>query len=297
MKSLAPFPDVLKLLNNQLEWTQRLGDAVLAQQADVLNAVQALRGRARAAGARASNPQQTVTVTQNAAAAVPGAGAPAPAVPPPPQVIAIEPAQPDMVYVPAYDPAVVYGPWPYPTYPPPYYPPPPAYGVGAALLTGMAFAGGAAIVGSLWGWGRPAWGRGDVDVNVNRYNNINANRTQISGNAWQHDVSHRHGVAYRNSEVTNGFGGGERATQAQGRERFRGRVDQAGLGARPAGRPGLGDRRSGGADRAGLADRRPAGNRGPATATPVEQPSLAPGGELQRAAGSCTAGLAGDRPG
>ena len=56
------------------------------------------------------------------------------------------------MYVPAYDPNVAYGSWPYPSYPPPYYPPPPSYGLGSALLTGMAFAGGVALVGSLWGW-------------------------------------------------------------------------------------------------------------------------------------------------
>lgn len=298
VKSLVPFPDVLTMMNDQLEWTQQVGDAVLAQQQDVMNAIQVLRGRAQANGALQSGPQQTVNVTQNVNPAPAASGA---AVAPPPQVITIAPTQPDTVYVPAYDPNVVYGSWPYPQYPPTYYPPPVGWGVGNAILTGMAFAGGAAVVGSLWGWGGANWGRGDININANRYNNINVNRRQISGNTWQHDVSHRHGVAYRNDSVRNRVnadrpGGTRTAGRAQARDQFRGRMDQAerggGLGGRTPGqrpggdrgrpgdrgpdagqrpgggdRPALGDRRPGGGDRANLADRgggqRPGGGERP----------------------------------
>jgi hypothetical protein len=230
----------------------------LAQQQDVLNAVQVLRARAMAVGNLDSGPQQTVTTTQNIVAAPMTGGT---KVPPPSQMIAIEPTQ---VYVPAYDPGVVYGSWPYPAYPPIYYPPPPAYGVGSALLTGMVFATGVALVGSLWGWGRPSWGRGTVDVNVSRYNNINVNRTQISANTWRHDVSHRQGVAYRNAEVNNRYRGGDAAARTQSREQFRGRVEQADRGARAANQPGFGERRSSDGDRPNLADRRLAGGSGSA---------------------------------
>ncbi|MBR0662275.1 DUF3300 domain-containing protein, partial [Neoroseomonas oryzicola] len=269
VKSLVPFPDVLTMMNDQLDWTQQVGDAVLAQQQDVMNAVQVLRGRAQANGALQSGPQQTVTVTQNVTVAPPAAGDATPVVAPPPQVITIAPAQPDTVYVPAYNPNVVYGSWPYPQYPPPYYPPPVGWGLGSALLTGMAFAGGAAIVGSLWGWGSPNWGRGNINVNANRYNNINVNRAQISGNTWQHDVTHRQGVAYRNDDVRNRVNAnrpdGSRPAmtdrdRAQARDQFRGRVDQAergqGLGDRggPGDRGALGDR-GGPGDRGGLGDR------------------------------------------
>ncbi len=195
VKSLVPFPDVLTMMNDQLDWTHRLGDAVLAQQEDVMNAIQVLRGRAQAAGALQSGPQQTVTVTQTVAVAPQAAGAPARAVAPPPQTIVIAPAQPETVYVPAYNPAVVYGAWPYPQTPPYYYPPPVGWGVGNALLRGMAFAGGVAAVGSLWNWATPGWGRGDIDVNVNRYNNINVNRTQITGNTGS--TTRRTGTAWR----------------------------------------------------------------------------------------------------
>ena len=71
------------------------------------------------------------------------------------QAIIIEPAQPNVVYVPTYNPTVVYGAWPYPAYPPVYLPPPPGYYVGAALVAGLAFGAGVAITGGLWGWARP----------------------------------------------------------------------------------------------------------------------------------------------
>ncbi|WP_170984808.1 DUF3300 domain-containing protein [Roseomonas sp. AR75] len=284
VKSLVPFPDVLTMMNDQLDWTQQVGDALLGQQEDVLNAVQVLRGRAHAAGNLQSGPQQTVNVTTNVTVPPPAPGAPAPVVAPPQQVITIAPTQPETVYVPAYNPSVVYGSWPYPSYPPTYYPPPPSWGIGNALLTGMAFAGGVALVGSLWGWASPSWGRGNVDVNVNRYNNINVNRNQITSNQWRHDSSHRHGVAYRNDQVRNTYRPDAGAQRADARDQFRGRAEQiqrqGGLDRAPIGgdrpgagdRPGLGDRpgagdrpglgeRPGGGDRPGLGDRPGAGDR------------------------------------
>jgi len=230
VKSLLPFPPVLAMLNEQLDWTQRLGDAVLAQQTDVMNAVQALRARADAAGKLGNTAQQVVTKTSYSAAPPPPGGVAqqvyAPSVPPPQQIYAIAPANPQVVYVPAYNPSVVYGTWPYPAYPPTYYPPPPAWGLGNALLTGMAFATGAAVVNSLWGWGRPVWGGGYANINVNRYNQINVNRTQITNNTWRHDVTHRQGVAYRNPEVNNRFRGNEAGQRAAARDEFRGRTQQ-----------------------------------------------------------------------
>jgi hypothetical protein len=87
--------------------------------------------------------------------------------------IVIQPANPQVVYVPAYNPTTFYGPWPYAAYPPTYLPPPPGYAIGTALATGLAFGAGIAITNSLWGG--CDWGRHDVNVNVNRYNNINVN--------------------------------------------------------------------------------------------------------------------------
>ena len=138
IKSLVATPDVLKMMSEKLDWTEKLGDAVVAQQPDVMDAIQRLRGRAQANDKLKSTPQQKVTVSQAEGK----------------QVIAIEPTNPDTVYVPYYDPTVVYGEWPYPDYPP-YYWEPPAY-IGYGLLgTGLTFGAGWALAnwGNYWGGG------------------------------------------------------------------------------------------------------------------------------------------------
>jgi hypothetical protein len=130
VKSLIAFPQVLQTMGEQPDWVQNLGDAFLASSKDVLDSAQRLRNQAQKSGSLKSSEQQNVIVEQE------------------PQtqqtVIRIEPAQPDVVYVPAYNPAVVYGAWPYPAYPPYYYPPAPYYYPGAALATGIAFGVGVA---------------------------------------------------------------------------------------------------------------------------------------------------------
>jgi len=266
VKSLVPFPDVLKKMSDQLDWTQSVGDALLAQQEDVLNTVQVLRNRAHAAGHLESGPQQTVTVNTNVTVAPAAAGV----VAPPQQVIAIQPAQPQTVFVPVYDPNLVFGTWPYAAHPPVWFPPPPGWGLANALLTGLAFAGGVALVGSLWGWATPSWGRGSVNVNVNRFNSININRNQINSNVWRHDSFHRQGVAYRNAEIRNRYRGDASSARqaAQGRDQFRGRMQEVERGGgltdrRPGDGPGLGNRAPGGADRPNLPERpsASAGNR------------------------------------
>ncbi len=293
VKSLVPFPNVLKMMNDQLEWTQQLGDAVLDQQEDVLNAVQVLRWRAQAAGTLASGPQQTVSVVQNVYVAAPQA---ARVVAPPPEIIVIASAHPERVYVPVYNPNIVFGTWPHPGFPPVFYPPPPAWGVGNAFLTGMAFAGGVAVVNSLWGWARPGWGSGSVNINTTRVNNINVNRNQITSNTWRHDSTHRHGVAYRNSTVSNRVRGGDALGRERSREEFRGRTQGGGPGLGPTGRPGGTDRpgagatRPGGSDRPGTGVTRPGGGDRPGAGV------TRPGGGDRPGAGVTRPG-GGDRPG
>ena len=108
VKSLVATPSVLSMMSTKLDWTQKLGDAVLAQQPDVMDAVQRLRTKAQANNKLQSTKEQKVSVKQEQSK----------------QVIVIEPAVPDTMYVPYYDPGVVYGGWPYPSYPPYYFPPP-----------------------------------------------------------------------------------------------------------------------------------------------------------------------------
>jgi len=110
VQSLAALPDVVKRLSDDIQWTTDLGNAVLAQQSDVMDAVQRMRAKAKDKGNLKSNDQMTVEtkVIENK------------------QVIVVEQSKPDVVYVPSYDPTVVYGPPAYP-YPPIYYPPPGYY--------------------------------------------------------------------------------------------------------------------------------------------------------------------------
>src|SRR6516162_4878712 len=251
VKSLVPFPSVLKMMSDKLEWTQKLGDAFLSQEADCLASVQSLRRKAAAAGTLKSTPQQNVTVAPRAAAAAPGlqgppAGEPIAMAPvTEDQTISIAPADPQVVYVPSYDPATAYGSWPYPSYPPYAFPPPVGYGVAAGMATGLAFGAGVAIAGSLWGWGSPNWSGGNVSINANRFNSINANRTAITGNTWQHNAAHRQGVAYRDAATRQRFG--REPAGAAARRDYRGFEGRGG----GAGAARGGGQLAGGAGRAG----------------------------------------------
>jgi Protein of unknown function (DUF3300) len=236
VKSLVTFPQVLAMMNDKLDWTQKLGDAFLAQQKELMEAVQRLRAKAQVQGNLKSSKEQTVTV-EPAAATPP----PAPAAPPqssqtvvvqqaPPTVITIQPTNPQVVYVPTYNPTVVYGAWPYPASPPyAYYPP--GYTAAAAAFT---FAAGVAVGSALWG--NTNWHGNDVNVNVNNYNSYNKSVNTVArpttlpaqgGNqqSWQHNAEHRKGVQYRDTASQQRYG---KTAQpgAQSREAFRGRADQ-----------------------------------------------------------------------
>jgi uncharacterized membrane protein YgcG len=202
VKALTVFPQVLSMMSEKLDWTQKLGDAFLAQQKDVMATAQALRGKAVQQGAlKDSKEQKVVTEVENNTT-----------------IIKIEPTDPEVVYVPTYNPTVVYGAWPYPAYPPYYwYPPGYYYPYGGALL---GFTAGIIIGSALWG--NCIWGGGSVDINVNRYNNFN--RTNISDGNFRHNVDHRGAVPYRDKGVAQQYGRGQRADAAS-REAFRGRAE------------------------------------------------------------------------
>src|SRR5215470_15108131 len=305
VKSLVNFPQVLAVMSEKLDLTQRLGDAFLAQQKDVLDAIQRLRAKAQAQGNLKTTKEQTVIVEQPAAptTVVQQPAAQTTVVEQPAAqttVIRIEPTNPQVVYVPTYNPTVVYGAWPSPAYPPyTYYPP--GYAVATAAFS---FTAGVAL-GAAWGyaWGGCNWRGGDVDINVNRNTNFNTNinRQRYQANmqarglsaqgAWQHDGSHRRGVAYRDQGTAQRFNRGTNAQAAASREAFRGRAEsgrqelarggadrigqagareRAGAGSRSGGigerggpgeRGGLGDR-GGAGERGGLGDRGGPGERG-----------------------------------
>ncbi len=232
VKALTAVPQTLAMMNDQLKWTQDLGDAFLAQQADVLDAIQRLRARADAAGNLKSTPQQTVSRASRPASAP--ASAPA-------TVYTIAPTNPDEYYVPIYDPAVIYGPWPYATYRPFYWYPP---GYVAAGVFG--FAAGAFVGAAIWG--NVNWWNRHVDINVNRYNSFN--HTRITNNAWTHNAAHRHGVAYNNARVAAQYGqGGRDKARDAARQNFAGK-GQGGKGGK-GGEGGMGGKGQGGMGQGG----------------------------------------------
>jgi Protein of unknown function (DUF3300) len=216
IQAMASLPDVVKQLATNISWTSDLGNAFLSQQSDVFDAVQRMRAKANAAGKLKSTPQMKVETKVIETKTV----------------VVIEQADPKVIYVPTYNPTVVYGAPVYP-YPPIYYPP----ATGAVL----AFTAGVAL-GAAWnnGWGyNTGWGNNNVNINVNNnyvnhynktnVNNINnVNRTNVnnvnsvnrnnvnnvsnkSANTWQHDAQHRGGAPYSNKTTASKYGGSTRA--------------------------------------------------------------------------------------
>ncbi|MGO9018411.1 MAG: DUF3300 domain-containing protein [Syntrophobacteraceae bacterium] len=191
VKALAPFPQVLAMMVEQTAWTQKLGEAFMAQESDVIAAVQNLRSKAYAAGNLKSSDEQKVVVKGD--------------------TYAIEQANPEVVNVPRYDPSVVYGSWGWPEYPPyAYYPVWPGVAIGLGVF---GFWGGIGV-GPFWGWGWGSWnwGGGYMNVNVNRNININSRNANINRNfrtANAHSFAGR-GAAGRGT-ASAGRGGGRGA--------------------------------------------------------------------------------------
>ena len=206
VQALAGVPDVAKRLATDIQWTTDLGNAFLAQEGDVMAAVQRMRKKAEEKGNLKSTEQQKVetqTVDNKS-------------------VIVIQPASPEVVYVPSYNPTVVWGAPAYP-YPPIYYPPPGYYAAGMALSFGAGLA-----MGAFWGGGY-GWncGWGGNNVYVNRNNNFYRNTSVRGGNRvsnlpangrWQHNPQHRGGAPYRDRGTANRFGGTTRGDSLANRQ-------------------------------------------------------------------------------
>ena len=254
VKALAQVPNVLTMMADQLDWTQKLGDAVLAQQPELMDAIQRLRGRAQANGKLQSTKEQTVTV--KSAAPAQGGGGQAQEGQAPAQYIVIEPTSPTEMYVPYYDPAVVYGAWPYPDYSPYYFPPRPGYYAGGAVAAGIAFGSAVAIGHAIWG--NCDWGRRNINVANRNVNINNLDRSNINNfNKWEHNADHRHGVKYNNADVRQKFAKNDIQAGKAARQDFRGKDGQKVI---DSARPGAGDRSGGGdRDRSGAGDRPGAG--------------------------------------
>jgi hypothetical protein len=189
VQSLAAYPQVLAMMNDKLEWTQRLGDAFLVDQPRVMDTVQSLRQKAVAAGNLQSTPQLSVTTQDDD--------------------IVIDAPQPDLVYVPVYNPLLIYGPWWAPAYPPWFWCPPPSYAYPfcPVYTIGIFFGAPWPIWYNHWGWAHPHWHdhRIAIDDHNNRFwNNPRRPRVPPDG-TWQHSPPHRRGVAYPNATTRDRF--------------------------------------------------------------------------------------------
>jgi len=222
IQALAGLPDVVKRLADDIQWTTDLGNAFLAQQGDVMDAVQRMRKKAQDNGNLKSGEQQRVEtkVIEHKS------------------VIVIEQSNPQVVYVPSYDPLVVWGAPLYP-YPPIYYPPAGYYAAGLAISFGVGMMMGAFWSGG-WGWGC-GWGNNNINVNnnnnSNRNSNIGGNRNNIGGgnrpsqqpgrgdigagrgdSSWRHNPQHRGGAPYRDRATADRFGGAARGDSLANRQ-------------------------------------------------------------------------------
>jgi hypothetical protein len=204
IQAMVAFPDVLTTLNQDVQWTTALGNAFLAQQSDVMTAVQRMRARAQANGRLSTTPQQTVTTeTQSGQTA-----------------IDIAPADPQVMYVPEYDPAYVWGPPAWGYYPPLSYG---GYGFGFYPGIDMGFCfggwGGWGYGGWGWGWG-PNWFGGSMFLNGGFFNRYGFRGGAFAGGIgggrglWQHDASHRLGVGYPNSQLASRYGAASMASRS-----------------------------------------------------------------------------------
>lgn len=241
IQAMAVLPDVVKQLAENIKWTTDLGNAFLAQQGDVMDAVQRMRKKAKDAGNLKSTEQQKVETKVVESK----------------QVIVVQPSSPEVIYVPSYNPTVVYGPPVYP-YPPIAYPSPGYYAAGMAVSFGVGMMVGAAVSGG-WGWGC-GWGHNDVTVNRNNTFVNNSNRNlqggnrvnSQGGNTWQHNPQHRGGAPYSNRATANRYAGTARGDSMASRQASARQASARSGGALSGASPGtMSANRGGGGDRVG----------------------------------------------
>ena len=263
IQSMAGLPDVVKQLADNIKWTSELGNAFLAQESDVMNAVQRMRARAQESGKLTSTAQMKVETRVVDSKSV----------------VVIEQANPQVIYVPAYNPAVVWGAAPIYAYPPVYYPPAGYYAAGMALSFGVGVA-----MGAMWGggWGyNCGWG-GNNTININNSNNFNRNSNRVgngnrvgSGNGnWQHNPAHRGGAPYGDRATARQFGGNARGDSLGNRQasaRQNNGSQRTGVANRASGGINNPGRASGGGGAVG-------GNRGSAGGDRVGNRQVSPGG-------------------
>ncbi|HYM72638.1 MAG TPA: DUF3300 domain-containing protein [Stellaceae bacterium] len=185
--SLVSFPRLLSLMVDKLEWTEQLGDAFLAQQDEVLDAVQRLRQRALTTGNLRVTPQCHCVVRTSD------------------ETVSILPAGARVIGVPIYDPAVAYGSWPDPLYPPIAFPPPTGFAAAAGAAVGFESAVDLTAFGPLWGWSSIDWSHHSLAVDPARYALAGKDHPALADGIWVHNPAHRGAVGYADAAVTARF--------------------------------------------------------------------------------------------
>jgi len=289
VESLTRFPELVQRMSDNLDWTKDLGDAFLGQKDEVLDAVQRMRAKAYESGNLKTTKEQVVTreVVKEK------------------EIIRVEPADPQVVYVPQYSAEAVYGAPPAPYYPTMYAYPPGYVATTSLLSFGAGMAVGAAV------WGNCDWDNHDVynnynnggggggnnqnvNINKNKEKNVDRSRNRTSGERgrekWQHNPGRRDGVRYRDQASAKKYGGRDqvasrdRANRDAARGFDRGQAGGARPSQRPAGgrqegasRPGAGPGQGGGRPGSGgqFGGQRPG-------AGASQQPATRPGGAGQR---------------
>ncbi len=193
VKSLAAFPQVLHMMDGQLDWTESLGEAFIDDPSSVMDSVQRLRRQAEAAGKLRSNVQEVVTNQDGE--------------------ITIAPADAQTVYVPDYEPSVVYGPWPYPDWPPYYFP---DYFDSCAFDDFGYCWFAVPIILPLWGWDHWDWRDHRIDIDRDRFTRLDHGRPPIGGDVWRHDPTHRSGVPYQSPAARERFQGASSLDRVRG---------------------------------------------------------------------------------
>ncbi|HCQ7670462.1 TPA: DUF3300 domain-containing protein [Escherichia coli] len=258
VKSLVAFPQLMALMGENPQWVQNLGDAFLAQPQDVMDSVQRLRQLAQQTGSLKSSTEQKVITTTKKAVPVKQTVT-APVIPsntvltanpvitePATTVISIEPANPDVVYIPNYNPTVVYGNWANTAYPPVYLPPPAGEPFVDSFVRGFGYSMGVATTYALFSsidWddddhdhhhhdnddyhhhdGGHRDGNGwqhngdNINIDVNNFNRITGEHLTDKNMAWRHNPNYRNGVPYHDQDMAKRFhqtdvNGGMSATQ------------------------------------------------------------------------------------
>lgn len=244
VKSLVAFPQLMALMGENPQWVQNLGDAFLAQPQDVMDSVQRLRQLAQQTGSLKSSTEQKVITTTKKAVPVKPAVAPSaiqsntvstasPVITEPaPTVITIEPTNPDVVYIPNYNPTVVYGNWANSAYPPVYLPPPAGEPFVDSFVRGFGYSMGVATTYALFSsidWddddhdhhhddddyhhhdGGHRDGNGwqhngdNINIDVNNFNRITGEHLTDKNMAWRHNPNYRNGLPYHDQDMAKRF--------------------------------------------------------------------------------------------